>query len=182
MIRYAALLRAVNVVGRNMVKMAELKSHCDSLGFACVQTYLQSGNLIFASKDKSPSKLIQRLEALIKKEFGFEGRVVIRTSVDLGKVIKKNPMRNHEDDPSHLAVMFLATRPARDAFASLRTAFSGPEEMHLIGQELYLYYPNGMGQSKLTTGLLEKKLGTHGTVRNWNTVRKLHELTESLDA
>ena len=180
MLKYAALLRAVNVVGRNLVKMAELRARCDSVGIRNPQTYLQSGNLIFASKQTDPSRLVKRLEALIKKEFGFAGRVVIRNSTELAKIIKNNPMPSREQDPSRLAVMFLATRPAPDAFAGLRAALAGPEEFHLIGEELYLYYPNGMGQSKLTNTVLEKKLGTHGTVRNWNTVRKLYEMAENL--
>lgn len=178
---YAALLRGVNVGGNKIIKMEQLRTLCESLGLSGAQTYLQSGNIVFRSEEKSREKLARRIEDGIEKKFGFEARVVVRSSADLRRVIEKNPFGTGKPrNPSLLQVMFLDGKPEVRAFAELRSSYSGPEEMHIGGEELYLYYPNGSGRSKLTNDLIQRKLQVTGTARNWNTVEKLFQLTEGL--
>lgn len=177
---YAALIRGVNVGGK-MIKMEELRLLCESLGLSGAQTLLQSGNVVFRSAEKDRVKLARRIEAGIVKKFGFEARVVMRTSADLRRVIAKNPFKAAKTpNPSSFLVMFLDGKPTLQAFAELRSAYKGPEEMHLAGEELYIYYCNGAGRSKLTNDYIQRRLQVTGTARNWNTVGKLLELTEGL--
>jgi uncharacterized protein (DUF1697 family) len=178
---YAALLRGVNVVGKKLIKMEELRQLCDSLGLDGVQTLLQSGNVVFRNAEKDRERLAKRIEGGIQKKFGFDVRVVVRTSADLRRVIAKNPFEPAETpNLSSLLVMFLDAKPGARAFADLRSFYKGPEKFHLMGEELYIHYVNGVGKSKLTNDLIQRKLQVTGTARNWNTVQKLLELTRSL--
>lgn len=178
---YAALLRGVNVGGNKIIKMEELRALCESLGLSRAQTLLQSGNVVFQSPERDREKLAKRIERGIQKAFDFEARVVVRTSADLRRVIKGNPFRPAETpNLSSLLVMFFDGKPEARAFADLRSFYKGPEEMHLAGQELYVHYCNGVGKSKLTNDLIQRKLKVIGTARNWNTVQKLLELTTGL--
>jgi uncharacterized protein (DUF1697 family) len=178
---YAALLRGINVVGKKMIKMEELRLLCGSLGLDQAQTLLQSGNVVFRSVEKDREKLAKRIEGGIQKKFKLDVRVVVRTSADLRRVIQGNPFKSGETpNLSWLLVMFLGAQPESRAFADLRGYYKGPEEFHLIGEELYIHYCNGVGQSKLTNDLIQRKLQVTGTARNWNTVQKLLELTRSL--
>jgi uncharacterized protein (DUF1697 family) len=178
---YAALLRGINVVGRKMIKMEELRLLCESLALTGAQTLLQSGNVVFRSAERDRVKLARRIEGGIEKEFSLDVRVVVRTSTDLQRVIEKNPFRPGETpNLSSLLVMFLDAKPESRAFADLRSFYKGPEEMHLIGEELYIHYCDGVGKSKLTNDLIQRKLQVTGTARNWNTVGKLLKLAEGL--
>lgn len=178
---YAALLRGVNVGGNKLIKMDQLRALCESLGLSGAQTYLQSGNVVFRSEEKNREKLAQRIEGGIEKKFEFAARVVVRSSVDLRRVIAKNPFKAAKTpNLSSFLVMFLDGKPALQAFAELRGSYKGPEEMHLAGEELYIYYTNGVGKSKLTNDLIQRKLQVTGTARNWNTVQALLELTIAL--
>jgi uncharacterized protein (DUF1697 family) len=112
-------------------------------------------------------------------------RVMVRDCDELARAIDANPFAEEcRRDPSHTLVVFLEKAPSAAAETALRSSYSGPESMHLNGRELYIFYPEGMGRSKLTPALYEKKLGLAGTARNWNTVTKLLELAtaRSLDA
>ena len=178
---YAALLRGINVGGNKIIKMEQLRALCESLGFARAQTLLQSGKVAFQSAEKSREKLAKRIEGGIQKKFGFEARVIVRSAADLRRVIKSNPFKAAKTpNLGLLQVMFLDGKPEAGAFAELRSSYKGPEEMHLVGEELFVYYCNGSGKSKLTNDLIQRKLQVTGTARNWNTVRKLFELTSSL--
>ena len=178
---YAALLRGINVGGNKIIKMDVLKQLCESLGLSGAQTLLQSGNVVFQSTEKDREKLARRIERGIEKKFGFEARVVVRSSGDLQRVIQKNPFGvGKSRNPSLLHVMFLDAKPQAQAFADLRSFYKGPEEMHLVGEELYIYYCNGAGKSKLTNDLIQRKLQVTGTARNWNTVEKLLKLAGNL--
>jgi uncharacterized protein (DUF1697 family) len=178
---YAALLRGINVGGNKIIKMEALRALCEALGLAGAQTLLQSGNVVFQSGEADRAKLARRIEGGIEKKFGFEARVVLRSSADLRRVIRENPFAGgKERNPSLLHVMFLEARAATKSFEALRSGFSGPEEMHIAGEELYLYYPHGAGRSKLTNDFIQRKLQVTGTSRNWNTVGKLLEMAETL--
>lgn len=156
---FIALIRGINVGGHKKLAMSDLKSICESLGFTNVKTLLNSGNVIFDAKSASDA---QRLQGKL------EAKVILRTPKELAEVIARNPWKR---DGSLFLVMFLDENPKGTL------DWPGPEELHLDGRHLYLYYPNGAGTSKLTNALLEKRLGVAGTARNWNTVLKLAALT-----
>src|SRR5690348_4266888 len=181
LMKYAALLRGINVGGNKIIKMDALRMLCESLGLSGAQTLLQSGNVVFQSEEKNRERLARRIEGGIEKKFGFEARVVVRSSTDLRRVIEKNPFKaGKTPNLSLLQVMFLDWKPEASAFAELRSSYKGPEEMHLGGEELYIYYCNGSGNSKLTNDYIQRKLQVTGTARNWNTVGKLLELAERI--
>lgn len=178
---YVALLRGINVGGHKAVKMAELKALCGSLGFVGATTHLQSGNVLFASQDTDHARVAKKLQEAVQKKLAVESTVVVRAASELDRVIAKNPFRAEaERDPSRLIVMFLVEEPAKQAATALRGVSVGREVFRLAGSELYIYYPDGQGRSKLTNTLLERTLGLAGTARNWNTVTRLREMAKGL--
>ena len=176
-----ALLRAVNVGGHNMIPMAELRVLCETLAWRDVKTLVQSGNVVFRCQSDDTAALSKKLAAAIEKKFGFRPEVIVRTCAELRSVIARNPFAKRKNiEPGKLLVNFLATQPGAEAQASVQKIKVGPEELRIDGRELYIYYPDGSGRSKLTNRLLEKTLGTPGTTRNWNTVTKLLAMAEAL--
>lgn len=178
MITYVSLFRGINVGGRQMIRMDELKALHESLELKEVVTYIQSGNVVFTSDDADAAQLARQIEEGFAQKFGFHVQVMVRTSEELREIIANNPFQNQQKEPKRVLVLFLATRPETTALEDLHKSYLGPEEFFLIGQELYIYYPDGMGRSKLTLPLIEKKLKTTGTGRNWNTVLQLEKLTQ----
>jgi uncharacterized protein (DUF1697 family) len=169
MTTYIALLRGVNVGGNTMISMADLRERAARLGLQEPRTLLQSGNLVFRS-GKSPAQL----EKLLEKELGVA--VFVRTAAEWKAVVAANPFPDEaKSDPGRLVVLCL--KDARDA-ADLAPAIAGPEVARGKGRAIYLYYPDGQGRSKLTNAVIERKLGTSGTARNWNTTLKLAALAE----
>jgi uncharacterized protein (DUF1697 family) len=172
---HVALLRAVNVGGRSLA-MADLRKVAEGLGYGGVKTLLQSGNMIFDAKAKADA-LEKTLEAALKKAVGLEADFMIRTAKELEAVIAANPFPGEaKSDPAHLVVMFLKGRADAKAVDAVREAVKGREVVRHNGRELYITYPDGIGTSKLTGAIIEKKLGIRGTARNWNTVTKLAAL------
>lgn len=180
---FVSLLRGINVGGNKTVAMAALKALYESLGLEGARTLLNSGNVVFATTEKDRAKLARKIEAAIEKEFGFRPAVMLRDAVALKEIVAQNPFPDvAKRDPGHLVVMFLASRPGKDAPKRLAAAYDGPEEIRIAGEDAYITYPNGIGRSKLTNALLEKQLGVAGTARNWNTVTKLLEMIEATEA
>jgi uncharacterized protein (DUF1697 family) len=174
---YLSLFRGINVGGNRIVPMSELKSLHQALGLKDVVTYIQSGNVVFSSDATNPAQLARQIEESFAQKFGFHSQVMVRTSAELEEIIASNPFQNQpEKEPKWVAVLFLATRPESAALEDLQKTYSGPEEIYLIGQELFVYYPDGIGRSKLTLPLIEKKLKTAGTGRNWNTILQLQQM------
>jgi len=174
--RYAALFRAVNLPSHGKLSMSSLRELLEELGLRDARTILQSGNALFSSPRSASAleKLIER-ELLARIALGTD--VVVRGGAELAEVIGGNPFRREAvEDPSHLVVVFLKSAPAAGAVDALRKAISGPEVIKGTARHLYVTYPAGIGTSKLTAALIERKLGVCGTARNWNTVRKLNEL------
>jgi uncharacterized protein (DUF1697 family) len=177
------MLRGVNVGGRNMIKMDALKALCISLKLKDPQTYVQSGNVIFSSGEKDLTKLGKRIQDAIEKTVGFRPGVVLRTVAELRNIIARNPFAKRSGiEPGKLLVNFLADDPGKDAREKALAIKIGPEEMHLIGREAYIYFPNGQGRSKLPWAAIERALGTSGTGRNWNSVTKMLEIAEEMVA
>src|SRR3989440_3615360 len=177
MTRYVSLFRGINVGGHQTVPMNELKELHEALGLKDVVTYIQSGNVVFSSDDADLAQLPRQIEDGFAKKFGFQVKVMVRTSAELQDIIDNNPFQNQTmKEPKLMVVLFLATRPESTAMEDLQKTYVGPEELCLIGQELFVYYPNGIGRSKLSLTLIEKKLKTIGTGRNWNTILQLQKL------
>lgn len=170
-----ALLRAVNVGGRSLV-MGELAALFGAIGFAPVRTILQSGNVVFDGGSRRGTALESLLEAEIEKRFGLKADVLVRSAAAWRAIVAANPFpAEAKADPGHLVVMPLKNPAAAAQFAALAAAIAGRERVASGGDGAVLYavYPDGMGRSKLTTAMIEKKLVTRGTARNWNTVLKL---------
>ncbi len=166
MTTHAAFIRGINVGGNKQIRMADLKSACESAGLANVRTLLQSGNVVFDCKRGDPASIIEKAIA------AMDVRVIARTADELRDVVARNPF-GADRDPARTIVVFLEKVPSKEALAALAAANKGPEELHASGRELFVYYPDGMGKSKFTNVVIEKKLGMAGTARNWNTVMKV---------
>jgi len=175
-----ALLRAVNVGGIK-VSMADLRALLADLACQDVRTLLNSGNAVFRSQNKTGANLEQLLEAEFASRAGRSTEFFLRTAEEWKSIIARNPMTDEaRRDPGHLLLVVLKRAPSNQEVNALRAAIVGPEVLEAGGKQAYIYYPAGVGQSKLTAKLIEKKLGTPGTGRNWNTVLKLAAMVESL--
>jgi len=162
-----ALLRGINVGGNKMIAMSDLRDLATRLGLRDARTLLQSGNLVFHS-GKPPAQL----EKLLEREIAMAVDVFVRTAEEWRAAVARNPFAEEaKRDPGHLLLMAL-----KDAADAGTLVIPGREVARGSGREIYLYYPDGQGKSKLTNAVIEKKLGTRGTARNWNTVMKLARL------
>jgi uncharacterized protein (DUF1697 family) len=176
MATYVALLRAVNVA-KTQVAMAELREVLGGMGLTAVRTLLQSGNVIFASGARNAAQLERLMEAEAKRRMALETDFFVRSAAEWKELVASNPFpRQAKADPAHLLVMFLKEAPAAEAVHALQAAVAGRELVRAVGKQAYIVYPDGIGRSRLTGALVEKKLATRGTGRNWNTVLKLAAL------
>ena len=171
---YVGLLRGINVAGKKIVKMESLRASFEALGFRRVRTHVQSGNVIFETGKTSSDDLSKIVTERISKDFGFSIPVVLRTSDDIGKVVRNNPFLNERRlDNSKLHVTFLSAPPPKDAKEKLDALKSLPDQFRVRGREIYLYCPNGYGRTKLSNNIFERLLSSQATTRNWNTVNTL---------
>ena len=175
MTTYVALFRSINVGGRNQVAMADLRILFTQLGLVDARSLLQSGNLVFRSQPARTGAYFERLIASeARTRLDLDTDIFIRTATEWRQIVARNPFRAEAArDPGHLVVMCLKDAPDVKAVEALRAAITGPERVRAEGREAYVVYPAGIGRSRLTHGLIETKLGTRGTGRNWNTVSKL---------
>lgn len=177
--RYAALLRGINVGGNKKVPMADLRAMTAKLGFDDPKTLLQSGNLVFSAKSQPMSKLEELLEVATKKHIGVECSYLLRSADEWQKIVAANPFKAEaKADPAHLGVTFCREAPGPSALEALRAEVRGKEDFKAVGKELFVWYPDGMGTSKLALALSKNRLGTICTTRNWNTVMKVGVLLE----
>ena len=178
-----SMLRGVNVGGHNRIKMDALRGLYKSLKLRDPQTYVQSGNVIFRTDERDLVRLAQRVEHGIERRFDFRPAVIVRTTSELRDVIARNPFAKRRGiDPSRLLVTFLASDPGPEAREQVRRMKTAPEELRIEGRELYIYYPDGMARPKLSWAVIERTLKTPGTGRNWNSVTKMLEIAERLEA
>ncbi len=174
---HIALLRGINVGGRNRVAMSDLRDLFEELGFAGARSLLQTGNLVFEGDGRRGAELERLLESETAAHLGVTADYLVRSAEEWERAVTSNPFPEEaKSDPAHLLVLFLKTAPQALAVQALADAIAGPETVRCVGRELYVVYPAGIGRSKLTSNLIEKKLGVRGTGRNWNTVLKLAEL------
>jgi uncharacterized protein (DUF1697 family) len=180
MATYVALMRAVNVGGRNVIGMSDLRELAAQLRLDAPRTLLQSRNLVFRTAARSTADLERLLESEAAARLGLETDVMVRRAADWQAIIEGNPfLRQAPDDPGHLLVMIFKKAPKAADVTALRASISGREVVEAVGAHAYLVYPDGIGRSRLTTALIERTLGTRGTGRNWNTVVKLGALAAS---
>ena len=175
---HLALLRGINVAGKNILPMKDLTQIFSAAGCSNVRTYIQSGNVIFDTRGSAP-KIAAAITTEIEKRYGYRVPLVLRTSEQLLQTIRGNPFLPKVADQRWLHVYFLAHSPRSAAIATLDPARSAPDAFQVIGQEIYLHLPNGMGRSKLTNAYFDSKLSTVSTARNWATVLKLSEMMQA---
>ena len=180
---WVSMLRGVNVVGRNKIKMEELRALYASLKFEDPRTFIQSGNVIFRTKAKNSPALAKKIQDAIGRKFGFRPEVILRTTSELRSAITATPFASSRNlEPGKVLVTFLSGDPGPSAQATLRGLTGYPEDIHLKGRELYVYFPDGVGQATLPWSKVEKLTQTTGTARNWNSVTKLLAMAEELEA
>jgi uncharacterized protein (DUF1697 family) len=173
---YVALLRGVNLGGRR-VAMAPLRDTLQELGLHDVRTYLQSGNAVFSCATTSSATLTDRIETALGEHFGFAVPTVVRTAAELAAVVAANPYPDLVETPTRLVASFLSTPVPADVAHAFDLS-DLPEDGTVGDRVVYLHYPNGQGESKLTPNLLHKRLGgIWGTARNWRTVLALRDMS-----
>lgn len=171
---YVALLRAINLGAHNPVAMADLRRLFDRLGMDEPRTLLQTGNVVFRGAPRTGASLEGLLEAEAERALGLRTDVLVRSAEEWRAVIAANPFRDEAaSDPSHLVVMVLKDAPSAGAVQALQEAVAGPELIRVRGKQIYLVYPEGIGRSRLTNSVVERRLATRGTGRNWNTALKI---------
>lgn len=169
-----ALLRGINVGGKNRLSMADLRSIAHNLGFATATTYLQSGNLILPDVRLDSDGVSAALTDAIRRVVGLDIPIITRTASEWAGVVANNPFPGATTDGTNLHVVFLK-QPATELIRCFDAEPYRPEEFTVTGSEVYLLLPNGLGRSKLATALARIDNANAGTTRNWNTVTALSE-------
>jgi uncharacterized protein (DUF1697 family) len=176
-VRAVALLRGVNVGGKARVPMAALRELVEGVGLADVQTYVQSGNIVFSSPRRNAESLAPALEKEIAAAFGVQTKILIRSARELTAL--KHPFLADEEEHARLHVLFLRDRPRKAELRKLDPERSPPDRFEVKAREIFLHYPNGAGRSKLSADYFERTLRAVGTARNWKTILKLKEIAAS---
>src|SRR5256886_4896731 len=144
------MLRGINVSGRKTIKMQDLRTLCDKLGFRNVQTYVQSGNIVFETRKGTPANLSKQISKAIQDAYGLDVPVFIRTLMEMQRIISANPFLKEKNiDQSKLHVTFLSETPQTDSLRELGNVPVGPDRFHSVHNEIYLHCPNGYGMTKL---------------------------------
>ncbi len=172
---YIVMLRGINVSGQKKIKMADLKAHLEDIGFTNVQTYIQSGNVVF-SHEKLPQKTIEKLIGeKILAEYGWDVPVMAKNPDEFEYLLMNNPFLK-DKDTERLYITFLSDEPNSERQEYLKSFDYSPEEYILDGKFIYFYAPNGYGKATMNNNFFENKLKVSATTRNWKTVNVLFEL------
>ena len=177
---YIALLRGINVGGRNKLPMGELTTVLEGLGLQDVRTYIQSGNVVFHGDVVDRRALSDRISAAIEERYGFAPQVLLLGLDEYRQAIASNPFPEGEAEPKTLHLYFLAVAPTEPDMETLESIRRDSERFSLEGALFYLHAPDGIGRSKLAAGA-ERALGVPATARNWRSVCKILDLTEQLN-
>jgi uncharacterized protein (DUF1697 family) len=175
--RHVALLRGINVGGKNKLPMATLAALFRDEGAREVSTFIQSGNVIFEAPAKLAATIGARIERRLAEDLGLRVPVVLRSAAELAAAAARNPFLRAGVDANELHLMFLAAAPPRELQRALDPARSPGDELALVGRDLYLRLPNGVARTKLTNAYFDKALATVSTGRNWRTVLELCRLS-----
>jgi uncharacterized protein (DUF1697 family) len=176
-VRQIVLLRGVNVGGRNRVAMQALREALEQAGVKRVRSYLQSGNVVVES-GASAAELARQCEAVIAERFALQVAVVVRTRDELAEVVRHDPLGKLADDPKLYQVSFCSTEPDGDAVHKAAERAAGGERLVVHGREIYAWFPDGVGRSRLAAQLGRQNLAATVTARNWTTVVKLLALAD----
>ena len=174
---YVAMLRGINLGPHKRVKMEALRKSFESIGLKNVQTYIQSGNVVFKAGKLSTAALRKKIEAQITSDFGFSSLTILRSQEELGKVIKANPfLKQSGIGPEKLHVIFLSESPETDVLKQLEVLTKAPDESCCLGQQIYLHLPNGFSRSSMMNNPIERKFLGQATTRNWRTVNNIYQI------
>lgn len=171
--RWVALLRGINVGGKNRLPMADLSAMFVEAGCERVETYIQSGNVVFDATRELADGIPTRITEAIRLGFGYDVAVITRSGSEIANVVASNPFLGDTLDPTKLHVAFLADTPEMVSIAHLDAERSPPDQFSVHGREVYLHYSDGAGRSKLTLDYFKRTLQVTATMRNWRTVLKL---------
>jgi uncharacterized protein (DUF1697 family) len=178
---YISMLRGINISGHRMIKMDALNALYVEIGFKNIQTYIQSGNVIFQHQNENISELEKSISEGIRQKFGFEVPVIIKALEDLRQIIETNPFLNDKTkDIAKIYLTFLSSVPDREKFNKIGEGQNFEEEYRLIDSTIFIYCPNGYGNTKLSTNFLESKLKLTATSRNWKTTLQLLKIAEEI--
>lgn len=177
---FVALLRGINLSGHKIVKMDQLRNTLKDMGLENVQTYIQSGNVVFQARGEAAEHLAKKIEDRVVRQFGFPVPVLVKTAEEVGEIVKNNRLAREKGiDVSKLHVTFLSCTPDKSALKMLDAISMSPDRFHCSGSAIYLYCPNGYHAAKLTNNVLAKILKTGATTRNWKTVNTLWEMARN---
>lgn len=178
MATFISILRGINVSGQKKILMADLKALYEKLGFENVQTYIQSGNVVFdCVNGKSNFTIAEMIEHAIEKEYKFQVPVLVKQASDLISTIKNNPFSEETRvDLSRVVVTFLESLPAPENLLKLEGVDYPPDQFIIDGMNIYIYCPKSYGNSKLSNNFFERKLKIRATTRNWKTINMLAEM------
>jgi len=174
---FIALFRGINVGGHNKLPMRELVGVLEELGFINIETYIQSGNVVFDCEESDVLLLSKKIQEAISKSHGFAPAIILLKAEEMKAAIDANPFREAEDEPKTLHLYFLALQPENIDMDRLESAKKANERYALKGNIFYLLAPDGIGRSKLAANV-DKSLGVATTARNWRSVIKIMEMTK----
>lgn len=178
---FLSILRGINVSGQKKIPMTELRILYEELNFKNITTYIQSGNVVF--KSTNFIDLPKKIEQKIFERYNFNVPVIIRTPDEMQSIVEKNPFLKLKDvDLSKLHVVYLVDNPKQENIDKLKSYNYEPDIFSVSGKEVYLYCPNGYGNTKLTNNFFENKLKVTATTRNWNTTNQLFKILTSYSA
>jgi uncharacterized protein (DUF1697 family) len=174
--RYIALMRGVNVGGKNKLPMRDLAGVFEAAGCTDVQTFIQSGNVVFTATPTLAAAIPARIAKQVEARFAIRSPVITRSAKEFDRLINAMPYSGKAATDTFLHVAFLAAKPTRAGVARLDPNRSKGDAFKLIGREIYLSLPNGVARTKLTNAYFDATLGTVSTIRNWRTVLRIGEM------
>ena len=175
--RHVVLLRGINLVKRNRIAMPELRAALEAAGFRDVSTYVKSGNVLLSST-KQPERVARDVSVLIKKRFGLDIAVVVRSREELAQIVRHNPLRKVVNDPKRHLVTFMSAAPPAELVQLMRDGAGPQEQLTVKGREVYSWHPAGVGRSPLWERLAGKLPDITATTRNWSTVTTLAAMAD----
>ncbi len=181
MTNYIAILRGINVSGKNIIKMAEFRELLSELDFENINTYIQSGNIVFTYKKENAGKLEEIIKNKIKEHYNYDVPVLVREAAYFNSIINNNPfLKGREEDTKFLHVTYLSEKPKIENIEKTNALDFPPDEFIINENKVFVFCPNGYGKTKINNTFFEKKLGVSATTRNWKTTLKLLEMVENI--
>ncbi len=174
---YLALLRGINVSGKNPIKMKEFQGFLQENGFSTVTTYIQSGNIVLKSQATDNKTISDKISTLIKNKYGYDVPIIVLQQAELETIVKNNPFNEQAtEEATKVLVSFLTDSPSPELLQKFLANTYPTEEYKFEGKHVYLFCKNGYGKAKINNNFIESKLKVLATTRNWKTVLKLYEM------